>query len=208
MSRLKTYRARLAMIFLLTVLPLAGLRAQSFNAGFFGGVTAAQVDGDQYAGFHKLGMTAGFFVNREIDKNFYWQLEIKYVARGALENEPDNYYYDKTVYRYIEIPLSVNYLFDEKYQLEIGLSPEVLLSYAHFDGNGKTNPSLYPDNNRFGLSVFAGIVYWFIPSTGVGFRYTYSAVSFRDAQEWNNPQYRGFFHNVMAFTVAYKFKPR
>jgi len=196
------------MIFLLMVLPLDGLMAQGFNAGFFGGVTVSQVDGDQYYGFHKLGMTGGFFVNREIDKNFYWQLEIKYVARGAVENQPENYFYDKTVYRYIEIPLSVNYLFDEKYQVELGLSPEVLLSYAHYDGNGKTDPSLYPDNNRFGLSVFAGILYWFVPSTGIGFRYTYSAISFRPQAEWNNAQYRGFFHNVLAFTVAYKFKPR
>ena len=208
MSRLKTYQAGAALIFLLMVLPLPGLRAQSFNAGFFGGLTASQVDGDQYGGFNKLGMTAGFFVNREIDKNFYWQLEIKYVTRGALESEPEIYFYDKTVYRYIEIPLSVNYLLDEKYQFELGLSPEVLLSYAHYDGNGQTEPSLYPDNNRFGLSVFAGIVYWFVPSTGVGFRYTYSAISFRPEEEWNNPQYRGHFHNVLAFTVNYKFKPR
>ena len=208
MNKDRFYLWVLPMILLLCMYPWAGLSAQAFNGGVFGGVTVSQVDGDYYRGYHKLGMTAGVFVNREIDKNFYWQLELKYVAKGAFENEPENYFYDKTVYRYIEIPLSVNYLFDEKYQVEIGLAPEVLLQYAAFDANGKTDPSLYPDNHRFGLNVFAGIVYWFIPSTGIGFRFTYSAVTFRDPQEWNNAQYRGLFHNVLAFTVAHKFKPR
>lgn len=194
------------MILLISMLPWTGISAQEFNGGIFGGVTVSQVDGDYYKGYHKLGMTAGFFVNREIDNNFYWQLELKYVARGAFENDPQNYVYDKTVYRYIEIPLSVNYLFNEKYQVELGISPEVLLQYAAFDANGKLDSRNYPSNNRFGLSVFTGILYWFVPNTGVGFRFTYSAISFRDPQEWNNPQNRGLFHNVLAFTVAHKFK--
>ncbi len=45
------------------------VRAQEFNAGIFGGVTASQVDGDSYGGYNKLGFTAGVFVNREIDNN-------------------------------------------------------------------------------------------------------------------------------------------
>jgi len=191
------------IVMVLTSLPL---NAQEFNAGVFGGVTASQVDGDTYGGFNKLGLTGGVFVNRELDYNIYWQLEIKYVERGAYENfGPEDPRIDKTVYRYIEFPLSVHYLFDEKVQIEIGISPEVLIHYAAFDEYDKLDPSLYPDNHRFGLSAFAGIYYWFIPSTGVGLRYTYSAIPFRDPQEWHNAMNRGYFHNVLALTLAYKF---
>jgi hypothetical protein len=208
MSRFKSNSRFFILLLFLMALPLEGVWAQEFNLGVFGGVTVAQVDGDYYRGYHKLGMTGGLFVNREIDNNFYWQLELKYVSRGAFENEPTSSIYDKTVFRYLEIPVLVYYLYEKKYQFDLGISPEVLLQYAHFDANGKTDPSLYPPNNRIGLSVFAGFSYWFVPNTAVGFRFTYSAITFRDPQEWNNPQNRGMFHNVLAFTVAHKFKAR
>jgi hypothetical protein len=141
--------------------------------------------------------------------DIYWQMEIKYVSRGAYENfEPVSPGYDKTVYRYIEIPLSVHYLFKEQFQLELGISPEVLIQYLSYDGYGQTDPSLYPDNNRFGLSAFTGLHYWFIPSASVGLRFTYSAISFRPREEWNNPLYRGHFHNVLSLTMAYKINHR
>lgn len=207
MNNIKIVIKYLFLILIMAMFPVKGLLAQSFNSGIFGGLTVSQVDGDFYRGYNKLGFTGGVFVNREIDRNFYWQMELKYVTKGALENDP-NVSYDKTVYRCIELPLSVFYLLDEKYQFELGISPEVLLSYSAYDANGKLDPSNYPDNRRFGLNVFAGIVYWFIPNTGVGFRLTYSAIPFREPQEYNNAQYPGLFHNVLAFTLAHKFQPR
>jgi hypothetical protein len=179
---------------------------QKFNAGVFGGVTASQVDGDSYGGFNKLGMTAGAFVNRFIEYDIYWQLEIKYVMRGVYE-APElnaNFLY-KSSYHYLEFPISVHYLFDEKIQGEIGISPEVLLFEKFWDQDGIMDPSSYPDNRRVGLSVFAGLQYWFASTFGIGLRYTYSAIPFRKPEEWNNPQYRGYFHNVLCLTAAYKF---
>jgi len=187
--------------------PAAG---QGFNAGLIGGVTASQVDGDQYSGFKKLGITAGVFVNREIDHDIYWQMEIRYETRGAYETEENNsalvgFY--KSVYRIVEVPLSVHYLFNGQVQPELGIAPEVLVGYASFDGNGRTDPALDPDNYRFGLSVFAGIWYWFIPTTGIGLRYTYSAVPFREPNQGTLPlRYRGYFHNVLSLNMAFKFR--
>lgn len=182
--------------------------AQEFNAGIFGGVTASQIDGDTYGGFNKLGMTAGAFVNRYIDWDIYWQLELKYVMRGVYEgpdNFNDNYLY-KSTYNYLEFPLSVHYLFNEKIQIELGTSPEVLLFARFWDQDGLIDPGSYPDNRRVGLSVFAGALYWFSPYAGLGIRYTYSAIPFRKPEEWNNPQYRGYFHSVLSLTGYFKFK--
>ena len=101
---------------------------QQLNTGFFGGITASQVDGDAYTGFNKLGMTAGAFVNRYIEYDIYWQAEVKYVMRGVYKGPASN---DPTLYRsgyhYLEFPMSVHYLVDGKFQLEAGTSPEVLL---------------------------------------------------------------------------------
>ncbi len=183
---------------------------QEFNAGFFGGVCASQVDGDSYGGFNKLGLTGGLFVNRELDLDIYWQMELRYVSRGAYENfGPNDPRIYRTLYRVLELPLSAMYLHDNKYQVGLGISPEVLLSYASYDEYGKIPPESDPaENRRFGLSAFLEISYWFNPSTGVALRYSRSAIAFREQEEWNNPQYRGFFHSVLSLTLAYKFNHR
>ena len=185
------------------------LYGQQLNYGFFGGITASQVDGDSYSGFNKLGATAGLFVNNHIEHDIYWQAEIKYVSRGVYkgpaDNDPTLY---KSAYHYLEIPLSVHYLYKEKLLLELGTSPEVLVGTIYWDESGKLDPSAYPDNRRFGLSVFAGVGYWFSDRMGFALRYTNSAIPFRDPQEWNNPQNRGFFHKVMSLSLAYRIGPR
>ena len=194
---------------MVVILILTGERvmAQRFNAGVFGGITASQVDGDSYSGFNKLGMTGGVFVNRYIDYGIHWQVEIKYVTRGVYkgpgENDPTLY---KSSYHVVEFPLSVHYLYDERIMVEAGTSPEVLITTRFWDENGMIDPSNYPDNRRVGLSVFGGIGYWFNASMGAGIRYTYSAIPFRVPREWNHPRYRGYFHNALSLTLAYKFR--
>lgn len=191
---------------MLSLLMMAGpAQGQTLRYGVFGGVTASQVDGDSYSGFNKLGLTAGGFVNQYIEFDIYWQAEIKYVSKGVYKGPGD---YDPTLYRsayhILELPLSAHYLYDEKIQVELGLSPEVLLGEVFSDESGKLDPSTYPDNRRFGLSVFAGLSYWFSKSAGVNLRYTNSAIPFRDPQEWNNPQYKGYFHNVFSLSLVFR----
>jgi hypothetical protein len=203
----KQYEA--VLVILLLLIMTVSMKGQQFNAGFFGGLNVSQVSGDFYKGFNKLGFTAGIFVNRPIEQNFYWQAEIKYGTRGVYEgpSEGDASLY-KSSYHIVELPLSINYLFDEKIMLELGISPEVLITQRLWDENGLMAESSYPDNRRFGLSVFAGIGYWFNDRMMAGFRYTNSAIPFRDPEEWNNPQYRGYFHTVISLTLGFKFKPK
>ena len=198
------------ILFLLFLLPgPKTAQAQSLNYGIYGGITASQVDGDPYRGFNKLGGCAGLFLNQHIEYNISWQVELKYVSRGVYKGPTDN---DQTLYKstyhYVEIPLSVHYLAQEKFLIELGTSPEVLVGDAYWDENGILNPAGYPDIRRFGLSVFAGVGYWFSDRMMANLRYTNSAIPFRDPQEWNNPQYRGYFHNVMSLSLAYRIRPR
>jgi hypothetical protein len=200
--------AFLAVICLL----LAGtgkMKGQPLKFGIFGGITASQVNGDLYQGFNKLGATAGFFINNYIEYNIYWQAELKFVSRGVYKGPKDN---DQTLYRsayyYLEIPISVHYLVNEKYLVELGISPEALLGTVYWDENGVLDPEGYPDNRPLGLSVFAGVGYWISDRWMAGLRYTNSAIPFRDPREWNNPQYRGYFHNVMSLSLAYRLGPK
>ncbi len=191
------------LVFLITQ-----VNAQEFNAGLFGGITASQVDRDGYGGYTKLGLAGGAFVNREFNTNFYWQLEIKYGGRGVYFFSPTNVYdFKKTSFHYIELPLSVHYLHAEKFQGEIGLSPDVLISFAAYDDQRNKVPleEKLGGNNRFGLNVFAGFHYWFLPTTGVGLRITYSAIPY-SKREGASVRYldSGYFHNVLALTLTYR----
>ncbi len=201
----KYSRVSLMLFALLVVLPWAN--GQQFNTGFFGGLTASQVDGDSYTGFNKLGLTGGFFVNRHIDYHIYWQAEIKYGTRGVYKGPADN---DPTLYRsgyhYVELPVSVHYLYQEKFLVEMGISPEVLVATYFWDESGLMDPSSYPENRKIGLSVFAGVGYWFNDRVMAGLRYTNSAIPFRDPEEWNHALYRGYFHNVICLSMSYRFK--
>ena len=207
MSRRQNFYSGTVLIIITLFIKTVSLSGQQFNAGVFGGLNISQVSGDSYQGFKKMGFNAGVFVNRRIEQDFYWQAEIKYGPRGVYEGPTDsNQSLYRSAYHILELPLSVHYLFDEKIMLEIGMSPELLITTVFWDENGVLNKSAYPENRRFGLSVFAGIGYWFNEKMMAGFRYTNSAVPFRDPQEWNNSQNRGFFHNVLSFNLAYKFK--
>jgi hypothetical protein len=193
------------VIFALSVMTVS-IKGQPFDVGFFGGINVSEVSGDSYTGFNKLGLTAGLFVNNLIGHDVYWQAEIKYGTRGAYKGPSD---IDPTLYRsgyqVIELPLSVQYLYEERVFVEAGFSPEVLIASRFWDENGLLDPAAYPENRRFGLSVFAGIGYWFNEKIQLGVRYTNSAIPFRDPQEWNHPRYRGFYHSLFSLTVAYRF---
>ena len=207
MNRRQSKRGETFLAIVILFSMTVSMNGQQFNAGFFGGINISQISGDSYQGFNKLGFNAGIFVNRLIDQNFYWQAEIKYGTRGVYEGPSDtNPSLYKSAYHIVELPLSVHYLFDEKIILELGTSPEVLITTVFWDENGIMDKSTYPDNRRFGLSVFAGIGYWFSDRMMAGLRYTNSAIPFRDPEEWNNSQYRGLFHNVISISLAYRFK--
>ena len=50
----------------LSIFIFASLQAQNFNGGIVAGMIASQYDGDSYAGFNRLGATAGGFVNYQL----------------------------------------------------------------------------------------------------------------------------------------------
>lgn len=197
-----------AAVVLMALLPGSrSLNGQALNAGIFAGINASQVAGDSYAGFNKLGLNAGFFMNQLIEYDIYWQAELRFGTRGVYQGPTDNYQtLYKSAYYILELPLSVHYLYDERIMVELGTSPELLLGTRFWDEYGLMDSSTYPENRRFGLSVFGGVGFWFNDKIMAGLRYTNSAIPFRDPEEWNNAQYRGYFHNVFSLSVNYRFK--
>ena len=105
------------------------LSAQRFNGGVLLGLSASQVDGDTYAGFDKVGLQGGVFVNTKFNNAWGAQMELKYNAKGArketTESNPETY---SLTLHYIDIPLMVNYTIQKKFIIDAGLVPGYLFS--------------------------------------------------------------------------------
>lgn len=188
---------------------LKGLSAQHFEGGISGGLNAARIDGDGHELYGKLGLNAGAFAFRAIvPEMLYWQLELKYTSRGKYNiqrNTSGNIIGMSLIdLRYIEMPLSMHYFLNEKVQLELGLSPDLLLMERYEDQDGPLPPNR--DLDRFGITAFAGANYFISGPFAVGIRFNYSvipfykygavAIRFRDS---------GWFHDVLSINARYYF---
>jgi hypothetical protein len=56
---------------------------RTFYAGVIGGLNFAQVDGDSYAGYHKVGFNAGGIVYAHLGENLATSLELLYSQKGS-----------------------------------------------------------------------------------------------------------------------------
>ena len=96
----------------ITCLVMAGspLRAQTFGAGLVGGFNASQIDGDDLAGFDKVGITAGIKAIMSFESRWQVNMEFLYSERGS---RPDifNPQYDPDIeisLKYAELPVYVS----------------------------------------------------------------------------------------------------
>ncbi len=198
---------RAILIILILMLAVSPSEAQQFYGGVKGGITISQIDGDLYGGFHKYGFFGSVQAGKEIRQNLNWQVEVKYVLRGMnVPRDPLNPSIYTETYFYFEIPVSLNYTFREKFMPEAGISPDIFTHMVIQDDGGLVPSSVYPEVHRFGINVFAGFYYWLSEKVAVGGRYTYSALTFKDREEWQvYPFHPGYFHNVISLSVTYRF---
>lgn len=207
---------KLFFFLVLIVLAFCGSKtaiAQSFNSGLIVGPTFCQVDGDNYAGYHQLGFTAGAYVNLPLDDHFSAQMELKYSLLGAHSSlkEVMEYYYNPYSLRlhYAEIPLMLRY--DLGYfrvsgrpldfiTLELGTSLDFRLKATEdVDTDYQVTTSRW---RFFSMTANAGIHFAFSEHWGVGARYMYSVVPIRFT---GNPGwfYNQYYNKVIQFTLTY-----
>ncbi len=53
------------------------------RGGVIFGINASQIDGDDYAGYHKVGLNLGFYGSIPVSKVFFFSTEILYSQKGS-----------------------------------------------------------------------------------------------------------------------------
>lgn len=183
------------------------LMAQQFDGGFFFGLSMSQVEGDNYSGYNKAGITGGGYILRNLNRDLDFRMELRFIQKGSFKGSTDidpSYY--KVSLDYIELPLLIQYKLSRKVLLAIGVSPDVLLYSKEEDESGPMPPELHPKFMRFSAGANFDASYALTGNIYLGARFTYSMLRVRE--HGGGVTYllnRGWYNNVISFSGYYQF---
>ena len=148
----------IVFIFLFKILTSSIAFAQTFGGGVLAGLSASQLDGDRWGGYHKAGLCFGAYTNVVLNQYVDAQLELRYVQKGSNSNSENigDYYVSKL--NYIEMPLFLKYSFLNKFTANIGVAAGYLQK-ATENKDGIGDEPADPAFNQFEFSGLVGVEY-------------------------------------------------
>ncbi|MBL7813477.1 MAG: outer membrane beta-barrel protein [Saprospiraceae bacterium] len=175
------------LIALYTILFFNSLDAQvRFGGGVVAGFNASQMDGDNAAGFNKVGGTIGLRATMQPSdvSKWLWTLDMLFSQRGSRSSQNDAGPIRSATLNYLEVPLLVNYrdwkVTDKsgnefyKVYFTAGLSYGRLFSYKISDNF--THPKAVWDVfEKNDVAYTGGLSYFVNRHWGFNWRYTRSA---------------------------------
>jgi len=178
--------------------------AQTFGGGIMAGLSASQLDGDNWGGYNKAGLTFGIYTNARFTKHIDAQLELRYVQKGSKSSEKDQTVFYLSKLNYVEMPLFLKYNFLERFSFNVGLAAGYLQK-ATEDKDGIGDLPADPEFNKFEFSGLAGVEYRFLKNMFFNVRFNYSILPVRshpgDQTFYLN---QGQYNNVLTFSVYYQ----
>ena len=181
-----------------------------FKGLFSVGLNACQVDGDQQAGYNRLGFCGGVGVMVRYHRFLSTSVEIHYSMKGAKQrlvanSNPLAKQLFSIELDYIDIPVSLLNVHDKKLVMfSVGLTPSLLVRYKERDADGLdptvVNPN-YITPKRFDLSAFAAFGFVIKQQFYIGAKFSYSVLSMRPPMA--NSRSRGTYNNVINFRFMY-----
>lgn len=198
---------------LLPLLLMASLsgraQEQRFNAGIVAGFTAAQLNGDQNAGYNKVGLTGGLRAIILLSDKWNLNTEILFSQRGSryptgINNPTPGFLFNITT-NYIDVPVYASIgdwlSEDETYyrvNLDMGLAFGRLIGSTTVDTPFDGNNDLFKNND---LYLLAGVRYMVNAHLGFYFRYNRSIIFLFDSRktpQLNQPPLLSHFLSLRA----------
>lgn len=188
--------------------------AQVFKVGLVTGISAAQIEGDGFGGYNKLGFIAGGFVNTDLSEKVSTQFEIYFINKGSFDAaHPDKGDFDKfsVNLNYIEIPVVLRYMHN-KFKIEAGLYYAKLVGTPHLeDESGEVFVNRFPFKS-YDFGGLVGLNYQLNDHFSFNFRSKNSFISIRDVQSLdqnlgllNRLFNQGWYNVDLNLSVRYQF---
>lgn len=181
--------------------------SQEFHGGItLGGVTS-QVAGDNYAGFHKIGFTGGFWVNHDLGTHSKIQMELTFSQKGSRFSPDENSDKYQYLLRFSTINLPVIYQYRVlRFVFEGGVNFDFLVH--HFEEANYSE--ILEDEWKFvTLSSLFGVRYLVSEKFSIGVRTINSINSIRKNTVPNNVQRYGKrfgeYNDVLQLSLFYEF---
>lgn len=197
--------------FLITFLSAFHCISQDFKGGISIGAVASQVDGDFYSGYHKTGFLFGGFINRKLSDQNVLQIELRYIQKGSHHridpNIPGSTYY-KMRLNYAEIPVLFQYIYKNKYIIDVGPSVGVLFASLEEGINSSGQLITSHENNfkRFEYAIQGGVQLKLSANFSAAFRAGYSLVPIRGNNANIQLAMRGAqYNNLLTCILYYQF---
>ena len=164
-----------------------------FYGGLLAGANFAQVDGDYFAGYHKIGLNVGGIVYAQVARHVALSMEILYSQKGSKSNNPEpsvtlpNTYITKYGINanYAEVPIMINYFDKRKSHFGVGVSYGRLVSSSETLQVDSFNTFKSIDlNNKYpfaanALDVLAGFELHLWKGLFLNIRFQYSIIPIR-----------------------------
>ncbi len=215
---------RLLLLAIIAFSCVTTIYGQKFYGGIVAGGTMSQVRGDSRSGFHKVGIVGGAFAGLKLNEDFDIQMELKYIQKGALSNDFENYPgSDPFLLKldYVDLPVVMSYNLNKVnindvnlkwMKLEFGLSLDVLVNARQkiLGENVQSDPW-----NRLAVNTVIGVRVDISDNFEVGLRIINSMTSICTPSKspYNNgvvkyvrrllPFY-GMFNDVVQFSVYWR----
>jgi hypothetical protein len=178
--------------------------AQKFGGGLIFGLNAAQIDGDDFYGFHKFGVNGG--LNTSYDLSERWQINIEFLfsqrgAQSRLFRRKGETLKTLTL-NYLELPVYLSVLdwkVDEGYHKIQGYAG---LSYGRlFSVNDEMNikGGNSEDFAKNDIALILGGKLMFTKNLGTSFRYTRSMIKLLESDELRTGKLISYFLNLSFF---------
>ncbi len=173
------------VIFLLAMCFSTSFFAQGFDATLLAGFNAAQIDGDDLAGFNKFGLHGGVKVGYFIKPKLHLSTELLLSQRGSRSSiRLGSPVEDSNIsLNYFELPVVVSFmdwLVDNSYHK---VRADVGLSFAYLYQAKASNSFFEDDVDLFATNDFSflvGLGYRFNKKIGINLRYTRSVTPLFD----------------------------
>ena len=177
-----------------------------FHALFHAGVNFAQIDGDAYAGFNKVGFDGGVGVLVRFHKYLSTSMELNYTQWGGRYSFTDNPILYNVNLNYAQIPISLNVHDKEIVMFGVGLSPQFLIGYKEIDESGvNITDTVHPQPKKFDLDVFVQGHVIIKKQFAIGVKYSYSMIPFRgiEPKYYGHTKINGEYNNVITLRFMY-----